>query len=482
MLWRRLLVYLPVNLAQALAAFGAVAVFTRLMPPEQYGRYALLAAGSGFAITLAFTWIDASIIRFWRRLGLDGRKSEAAASAALSFGACAAVAALLFAAVFLPMDPTARGLINVMAAIAAFVLRSIAKTLGEIHRASERPLRFAFIQTTNHLSGFVFGVALFMVTPLGEAAPFLGMALGAAFALILAAGDWLRPLAARADPKLLADFARFGAPVTASLLLEQFLNVGDRFLLVWLKGYEAAGLYAAAYGVALRILEIVFVGAALAGAPAIVAALERRGTKAAQARLRRFAYMLALVAFPAAVGLILVNPSLVTLFLGEPYRPAALALTPILVAAGFAYGAMTFYVHEAFTLAKRTGLMAAIMAAPALANIVLNLLLIPPLGIEGAAWATLASYLIGLAVSLWAGLAVFPLPLPWAGLLRTAGAAAAMGLVLWVTPTPEPGLAALILQAGLGALVFALAAYALDAPEARRLARPMLARLRGVRA
>ena len=42
---RHLAGYLPVNLANAIAAFGGVYVFTRLLSAEAYGTYALMFIG-----------------------------------------------------------------------------------------------------------------------------------------------------------------------------------------------------------------------------------------------------------------------------------------------------------------------------------------------------------------------------------------------------------------------------------------------------
>ena len=41
-LLRHLAGYLPVQIASGIAAFGGVYVFTRLLGPEEYGRYALM--------------------------------------------------------------------------------------------------------------------------------------------------------------------------------------------------------------------------------------------------------------------------------------------------------------------------------------------------------------------------------------------------------------------------------------------------------
>lgn len=67
MLGRYLLGYLPVQVAQALVGFGSVAVFTRLLPADDYGRYALVIAAMSLTHILVFTWLEAAVARFHAR-------------------------------------------------------------------------------------------------------------------------------------------------------------------------------------------------------------------------------------------------------------------------------------------------------------------------------------------------------------------------------------------------------------------------------
>jgi O-antigen/teichoic acid export membrane protein len=56
--------YLPVNIANGIAAFGGVYVFTRLLGPEEYGRYALMFSVMALIHTLSLTPAEASAYRF----------------------------------------------------------------------------------------------------------------------------------------------------------------------------------------------------------------------------------------------------------------------------------------------------------------------------------------------------------------------------------------------------------------------------------
>ena len=64
MLRRGVIGYLPVQAAQALAGFGAIVVFTRLLSPQDYGAYALGISAATLVYTGLFTWIEAAMARF----------------------------------------------------------------------------------------------------------------------------------------------------------------------------------------------------------------------------------------------------------------------------------------------------------------------------------------------------------------------------------------------------------------------------------
>ena len=56
--------YLPVSLAHGLVGFGGVYVFTRLLGPEDFGRYALMFSVMVLIHTVTVTWAEASSYRF----------------------------------------------------------------------------------------------------------------------------------------------------------------------------------------------------------------------------------------------------------------------------------------------------------------------------------------------------------------------------------------------------------------------------------
>ena len=118
------------------------------------------------------------------------------------------------------------------------------------------------------------------------------------------------------------------------------------------------------------------------------------------------------------------------------------------------------------------------MSIPALANLALNLLLIPRLGLMGAVWATTISYGLGLAASILLGRRRIPLPLPLGTLWRSGAACLAMTFVVVLIPA-YGGLLELAVKATAGAAVYGAVAFGLDAGGARTHSRRLVGALQG---
>ena len=145
-----------------------------------------------------------------------------------------------------------------------------------------------------------------------------------------------------------------------------------------------------------------------------------------------------------------------------PPNPIIARIAP----SGLLAGLTTYYFHQAFTLGKRTALLLAAMAIPAGLNLALNLLLIPRFGLDGALWATPASYALGLAASAFLGRRVVALPIPWLALAQAGGGSLLMALVVTRLPAVG-GLVELLAKAAIGATTYGVVMAAIDAGSLR---------------
>ncbi len=142
---------------------------------------------------------------------------------------------------------------------------------------------------------------------------------------------------------------------------------------------------------------------------------------------RTYAYVLTylvLVTTWVATGLALLSPWIVGWLAAPAFAEASRVVGPLAFAA-VAFGA---YIVVAIGVgrARRTQFNWVVTGAGAAVNVALNLLLIPPYGMMGAAVATIAAFSTMFVGMAWWAQRIYPVPYQW----RRVGTAAAAGLAL----------------------------------------------------
>lgn len=468
MFWRGVFGYLPANLVQAAVGVLTIVVFTRLLTPEQFGQYAVAFSVMTLAHVAVFTWLEASMARFWAAQHTpEDIRNHFAGLYRAAFASTALAAPVALLALWLwPADPMLRLAIGV--GLAGAPIRCFAKLAQERFRAAGEVRKAALLDMWTAGGGFGVGV-IFALIGWGGSAPLMGLALAPLAALpFILPGEMAKGRGGAIDAKRMRAYAAYGYPIAFALALTAILASTDRFLLAHFMDEAAVGAYHAGYSLANRTLDVMFIWLGAASGPALVMALERGGREALRETAREQAGFFILIGLPAAVGVMLVARPLADVLVGEALRADAAFITPWIALGALLSGMTTYYFGQAFTLARKTKRLVAIMAFPTVANIVLNLVLIPRFGVVGAAWATTASFGLGLLAAIVVGRRVMPLPIPWEALARCGVAAGLMALAVNALPAwGGPG--ELFLKAAVGGIVYAAVALTINAGEARDL-------------
>ncbi len=473
---RGLLGYLPANVVQGAAGLLAIVLFTRVLSPAEYGIYALAFTATSLIHTLVFTWIEAAMARFYaREAGSAALADHFATLYRCWFGAAGAFGIAATAAmIFWPPGPLKAAL---GIGVASILGRSLIKLIQERRRAAGEVRAFAVLDMIQSAGGLGIG---FVLIALGFHA---AGAIAGSGIIALAALLWTLPSElSRArgglfEAQRARAYAAYGVPIAASLVLAAALATTDRFLLALYLNDASVGVYHAGYSLASRGLDVIFIWLGMASGPALIMAFERGGMAAMKTGARQQAAFMVAVALPAAVGLALVARPLAEVVVGPALRPGAARVTPWIAASALFSGLTVYYLNLAFALARRTGQLLTVMAIPALANIALNLVLIPRFGLDGAMWATTASYGLGMVASFGLGRRALPLPIPVSALFAAGAASLVMALVVMSLPTPG-GIEELVEKSAAGAIVYGLMAVALDLGGLRRRLGGLLARRR----
>jgi O-antigen/teichoic acid export membrane protein len=192
----------------------------------------------------------------------------------------------------------------------------------------------------------------------------------------------------------------YGLPFAILSVLSWIGNLSERYVLAGALGVAAVGIYAASFGIASRAQLLLGGIGVTAFRPALFEA-ESNGDSA-RGRLLYRSWMMATAAFSGAVVLFFwfLAPLIAHYLLAEEYRVGVQSLMTW-VAAGYAFQNVNQVVeNRIMSLGNSTKLIRP-MIIGASGNLILALLLIPIVGLTGAAMASATSFLLQLFATLW---------------------------------------------------------------------------------
>jgi O-antigen/teichoic acid export membrane protein len=273
------------------------------------------------------------------------------------------------------------------------------------------------------------------------------------FAIVL----WRQKIAIigwRFEPELLRAWFFQGLPFALTFVLTILYFKVDQPILYALRPHAEAGWYAAAYKpfeallfIPMTLLSVVF--------PVLSVYFRERPQQLADA-VSRFYKALLVIGWPVAVGLFVLAHPLTTMFL-YPNSEPALRILSLALAIGFVNNAFI----GALSASDRQTSFTWAAGWSLIANVALNLVLIPFFGYIGASWATvLTEVVLGVAGWILTARYIGRIPVPqmsW----RTILAGLVMGAVVF--PVRNLDGVQIVIPIVLGAAVYAGAALLLRA-------------------
>lgn len=450
MLIRHSAIYLLGRLVPSIVSLCALALYTRILTPDQYGHYALVIAGVGIINGVCFKWLSLSISRF---LPIHKNQPSALFSVALTgFLVLVVITGLLGGMVaWLWPDSSLRWPIILTIIISwAQAWYDLNLRIVNIRLA---PILYGFLATFKALIAVSLGTILFYLN-LGVYGILLGLIISLFIATVFVWKHWYGFTIRHYDVRLLQNLIGYGAPLALTYILTLVVDASDRFFVGWIVGTKAVGDYAAAYNLTEQSLGMLMGTIYLAAFPLAIRALEEEGVEGSRKQLSKIAFLLLAVSLPATIGMIILADNIAVVMLGVEFLESAARIIPWIALATFIGGFKLYYLDLSFQLRLNLYMQVWIMGFTATINLVFNLLLIPVYGYMGAAYATVGAFVVGFASSWWLGWKVFPLPFP-KNVDKLILASLGMVLALWPTLAWR-GIALLFLQIAMGILVYSL--------------------------
>jgi O-antigen/teichoic acid export membrane protein len=238
-------------------------------------------------------------------------------------------------------------------------------------------------------------------------------------------------IAWRAGLSLWKPLVRIAVPLGIAGVMTSIYWQVDSVLLLQISGPAESGIYGAAYGF---LSQLTFLPAAVMSSffP-VLSAVYGRDPQRAKRLVQVCADSMGVIALPVLAGTIALSGPIIHLMYGSNFARSA-GLLPILMIAfvSICFGTLAGFLAPVLGLQWRLAIYAAIGA---IANVIMNLVLIPPYGAYGSAWATVITEVLTLVLMLGTALWTIRMRLlPWK-LLRTVALAAAMtGVMILARP------------------------------------------------
>ncbi|HEY5943108.1 MAG TPA: oligosaccharide flippase family protein [Solirubrobacterales bacterium] len=419
--------YTAASILSKVIAVALLPLYTRYLTKADYGAAEILFAGVVLAsIVIRFGLIEA-ILRFYYKDDEDpGQVVKSSFAGLFWLSTIGALLVLPFAgpiAELLLIEselPAGSGPELVRIAVGGLWVLTMWEFMLTLYRLEERARAFFVTTILNVVAAIALTVVLVVGLDEGARGLLLGSyATGAAFAIALIALQW-RQLSLRLDVPLLRRLFRFGLPTMPAEVSLYLLNFVDRLIIVRTLGLAEAGLYSLAVKFAQGV-NVLVRGFQLAWPP--LAYSIRDDDEA------RRTYATVVTLFVAGTAFVVTGMWLFSRWIVRAL--AAPEFFEAYEAIGLISTAVTLYALYLVlvVILGRTGrtefnLPAAIGAL--VANVALNLALVPSMGIVGAGLALVASYVVVLGLMYVFTQRLFPVPYEWGRLLRVVLTAAVL--------------------------------------------------------
>jgi O-antigen/teichoic acid export membrane protein len=248
---------------------------------------------------------------------------------------------------------------------------------------------------------------------------------------------------------LLQPMLRYSLPLMPNIFSQWAVSYADRIIIVQVLGTAAVGVYSAAYSLG-QALVLVYSPLGFVLFPLAARAWDQGRRQHVGDLFSQVTRYYLLLAIPASLGLTLLAQPLFGLLTRQQFAiPTQLVFW---VAVGVALKGLYQINVYVFHLVHKTVLATIILAASTALNILLNIALIPRIGVTGAAVATAVTFLLMAASGVYYGNRLMGYHIYWRDLWRALLAAALMAGAVWLLPLD--GLPLLITGALAGAAVY----------------------------
>lgn len=375
-------------------------IFTRLFSVEEYGTLSIITITFSLGCLISSLGLRPSVVRFYSEYNAQENKSNIFALYSTLFrltiiaGSLVTGLIILYSFIktsFLPISQLK--LLRIGAALV--LIRAIFKLALNFIRAEQKTIQYNIIYVLQQYVTLGLALTLVVVFHMG----LLGLITGQLFVEGLFVFGIIVVLYRQQKLNILnysVDIAKrslnYGLPLIVLNFSSIIVTSGDRYIINWLLGLGSVGIYSVGYNLSNYVGMLIQTPLNTAITPIYMELWEKKGREETQIFLSKISNYYLMVAIPIVLGICAVGQDIVTLVASKKYSNS-FVIIPLITGSIFLSG-FNYICSAGLFLAKKTKLYGMLILGVAVINILLNICMIPFMGIFGAAIATLISYII----------------------------------------------------------------------------------------
>ena len=389
-IFRDMVKYSPSKIIGMLGNAIIVPVYTSLLSPDQYGLYSLSIAVLSFLCIIFSDWVGLSGLRFFKhhQMMQDMPKYLTTLVTMLITNICLMfVLALTFRHNFYEFfHIPVKYFLAILVLIIPVAIRAL---LFQLLRAQLKSMSFTLSTIVNQFLTILLSIFFVKFFHLGAIALLLGMGVSISLIDILLIYQsnilsWFK--LQKIEWSSVFPIMVYGIPIAATSLSAWIINQSNKFIMNSIHGFSEVGIVGVAYGLTLPLLMTIFSIITVAAIPRIINMYEEKID--VRPLISRFTGYYVLIALPVITVISLYSVDYVQMLSSNEKFLIAFKLIPYF-AFGTFFMALTDYTTLQYHLANKTYIDFIIKLTSGIANVVLNILLIPKYGLVGVGLATL---------------------------------------------------------------------------------------------
>jgi len=428
-------------------------ILTKTLGAEFYGIWAQILVTISLLMPLALLQLEFAMTRF---LTAEEDKNKVSKGISSIFVTVMLTASLISFLIFILAEPFAMAVFGGAGAtyfvkISAFLI--LLTTLDQIilqyfisFRQMKRYSCFAILQTI----GEALLIGYLVLSGYGLFGAIISLLLVKVFILIIGL------LLVKSEIKIttpslsvIKHYLSFSLPLIPFQLSWWLVNSGDRYVIGYFLGASQVGIYSASYSMGY-LISFLYAPIGPVLFPAITKLYENNNIHEVKIHLKYALKFFLVLAIPSSFGLTILSKSLLTILTTSEFAEVYL-IVPIV-----AFGTLLYCMGNLFSdillLFKMTKIISLVFGSSALVNLVMNIFLVPLMGIIGAAISTLVTFAI--LFSILAFVSFESLSFDWdpGFIIKSVVSSAVMGFLIWrMNPVGAVGI---LISIGIAAVVY----------------------------